>query len=109
MATEAQIRAAKKNGKNGGRPMGPATIEREKAKAYIAERIGAYMPQIFETLIKKSLDGDIQAIRELFDRGFGRPVQATEITGKDGGAIVVDSTEAKILSQKFNDFIKNSG
>ena len=82
------------NGKLGGRPTGPATIEREKAKAYIAINIGKYMPQIFKALIKKASKGDVLAIRELFDRGFGKASQAIEMSGKDGNPLLIQISEA---------------
>lgn len=75
-----------------GRKKGLATIEREKAKEYIAQRIGEYMPEIFQVLVDKALEGDIQAIRELLDRGFGKPAQA--ITGEGGGALVIQFDNA---------------
>ncbi len=84
MATEAQINANRLNALKGGRKKGVATIEREKAKDYIANRIGEYMPRIFDVLIAKALDGDTIAIRELFDRGFGKPTQALVTKDKDG-------------------------
>lgn len=31
----------------------------------------------------------IQAIKILFDRGYGRPVSKTEVTGEDGGDIKI--------------------
>lgn len=63
------------NGKKGGRKKGLATIEREKAKDYIAQRIGEYLPAIFEKMIDKALDGDVAATKELFDRAWGKARQ----------------------------------
>lgn len=78
------------NGKKGGRPKGLATIEREKAKDYIAQRIGKFMPAIFDVMIEKGLKGDILAIRELFDRAWGKSAMA--ITGHDGRELVIRIT-----------------
>lgn len=75
MATEAQINANRENAKKGGRKKGIATVEREKAKDYIAQRIGEYMPEIFDVLIGKALDGDVPATKELFDRAWGKARQ----------------------------------
>ncbi len=69
-----------------GRKKGVATIEREKAKDYIAQRIGEYMPVIFAAMIEKALTGDIQAIKELFDRGFGKAHESVDITS--GGNVI---------------------
>lgn len=89
---------SKENGKKGGRKKGAATIEREKAKDYIAQRIGEYMPELFNVLITKALEGDMAAIKELFDRGFGKPAQA--ITGPDGERLVITFDSAFTRTSK---------
>ena len=92
------------NGRKGGRKKGVATIEREKAKDYIAERIGEYMPAIFNAMITKALNGDIIAIKELFDRGFGRAMQSVEMTGKDGKDLIpqLSPRVAKLIDEYTN-------
>jgi len=40
------------------------------------------MPEIFEVMIKKVKKGDTQMLKELFDRGFGKALQSTDITSK---------------------------
>lgn len=98
MATEAQIRANRENAKKGGRKKGVVTLEREKARQYIAEHIGEYMPQLFEVLIKKSVvDEDVAAMRELFDRGFGRATQAIDVTTKNEAPSTLTKEEEKTL------------
>jgi hypothetical protein len=78
------------NGKKGGRKQGLATIEREKAKDYIAKRIGEYMPELFEVMIEKALKGDIYSIKELFDRAWGKSNMS--ITGEDGKELIIKIT-----------------
>ncbi len=78
------------NGQKGGRPKGLATIERERAKDYIAGRIAEYMPAIFQALVDKALEGDVIATRELFDRAWGKPHQA--IVGVEGQELVIRIT-----------------
>ena len=64
----------------------------------MAEEIGP----IAEALIDKAREGNIQAIKELFDRAWGRPLQSAKIEGaepivvqlvsyKDAGTVVVAS------------------
>jgi hypothetical protein len=95
---------SRQNGKKGGRKKGNASIEAEKARAYIALRIGEYMPIIFDALILKAKAGDVMAIRELFDRGFGKPAQSVDMTSK--GEKIDNSEEVKKLSNKFDVFFK---
>ena len=75
MISESKLKANRENAKKGGRPKGAATIEREKLKDYIATRIAENGEAIVSVLLKKSLTGDIPAIKELFDRGFGKATQ----------------------------------
>ena len=75
------------NGKKGGRKKGEATILREKAKDYLARRVEEEIEPIANKLIEKAQTGDVPAIKELFDRAWGKPAQA--ITGADGGILQV--------------------
>ncbi len=50
--------------------------------------------QIARKLIGNATEGKLDSIKEIADRLDGKPMQATEITGKDGGAIAIaDVTE----------------
>lgn len=68
------------NGRKGGRKKGSATIERERVKSYIAERIAQDIEPMIDKMIHKVLKGDVFAFKELLDRGFGRPNVAVDIT-----------------------------
>ncbi len=87
-----------------GRKKGTAALEAEKARAYIALRIGEYMPVIFDALMAKAKTGDVAAVKELFDRAFGKPQQAMDLTSK--GEKIDNSDEVKTLSTKFDAFFK---
>ena len=93
------------NGKKGGRPKGAATIEREKMKDYIAGRIAENGEAIVGALMVKAIEGDVPAIKELFDRGFGKPTQETQLTGKDGKDLFEPSARIKAIAHEL---IKNS-
>ena len=41
-------------------------------------------------LVKRALDGDIAALKEIGDRLDGKPAQAVEVAGAGGGALVVE-------------------
>jgi len=47
--------------------------------------------KVAKALITKASDGDVSAIKEIGDRLDGRPTQATEISGRDGEAIQVQT------------------
>ncbi len=69
------------NGKLGGRPKGSKawhTLEAEKGKAALIEAYLKNIRPINEALIAKATAGDIQAIRELHDRVYGKPNQPIE-------------------------------
>lgn len=56
-------------------------IENEEGKPQKIERLA-------DKVVDMALGGDIQAIKEIGDRMDGKPGQAIEHTGADGGAII---------------------
>lgn len=44
---------------------------------------------VVESLLKQAEQGEISAIKEVFDRMEGKAVAKTELTGSDGGELVV--------------------
>lgn len=64
------------NGKKGGRPRSEATILRE----VLIRKIEENAEPIAEALLKKGMTGDVQALRELLDRGLGKPQQSVDHT-----------------------------
>ena len=50
-------------------------------------------------LVEKAVEGDIQAIREVLDRTEGKAMQAIELSGEQGGALIVqfNSEDAGLL------------
>jgi hypothetical protein len=65
-----------------GRPVAQHTIEAEAAKAALVEAFVKAKDKIFAALIKRAKTADIPAIKELFDRVWGKAEQP--ITGKNG-------------------------
>lgn len=73
-----------------GRPKGskdPNTLVKEKAMLALREMVLAEITPLTTALITKGKTGDVQAIRELFDRAFGKAPQA--ITDADGQSLVL--------------------
>jgi len=54
--------------------------------------------KVAKALITKASDGDVSAIKEIGDRLDGRPTQATEISGRDGEAIQVQTPRLRTRS-----------
>lgn len=73
-----------------GRKPGAGTLESQKARTYIAERIAEIMPQVFEVLWKKAKAGDMTAMKELLDRGFGKAPQSMALDMKGDISVVFD-------------------
>lgn len=73
-----------------GRPKGsrdPHSLEKEKALQYLTRKVEENIEPLFTALFEKAKKGDIPAMKELFDRAFGKAPQA--ITGADGGALKI--------------------
>jgi len=71
-----------------GRPKGRKNL----LSAELKELAQSYGQQALETIVNVMISGDSDSIRmtaakELLDRGYGKPVQANEITGKDGESL----------------------
>jgi len=80
MAAPAHI--ARENGKKGGRPKGSksaVTLNAEQAKQALIDAYIAAREPINQALIEKAKTGDIQAIRELHDRVYGKAPQDMNI------------------------------
>ena len=82
-----------------GRKKGQKAAHTTQAQKAREELIRAYIENIKpinEALIKKAKEGDIQAIRELHDRVYGKPMQAMELSGKDGGPIEISGVKISV-------------
>lgn len=82
--------------KTGGRLKGTPN----KATGEIKELARSYAPAAMKELARLSVKAEseqarVSAIKELFDRGYGRAPQSHEVTGANGGPITtVDLTNA---------------
>lgn len=60
---------------NAGRKVGFSAMQAEKARELISTRLSEELTPILDILIKQAKNGEVRAIRELFDRAWGRPCQ----------------------------------
>lgn len=59
----------------------------------------ARLRKITEKLVKSAEDGEPWAVKEIMDRVDGKPIQATEITGADGGLLETLNTVNIVLKK----------
>lgn len=68
------------------------TLVKEQALLRLRELVLKEIDPVTNALIKKAKTGDVPAIKELFDRSFGKAPQA--ITDADGGSLFIAFDEA---------------
>lgn len=61
--------------------------------------------KIAAAVIDKASEGDTSAAFQIRDTLDGKPMQATEVTGKDGGAIQVDSLDTATRTRALAAFV----
>ena len=64
--------------------------------------------KIAKAVIASASEGKMDAVKEIADRLDGKPVQATEISGKDGAAIQIDTLTTEDRARAFAAFIKKT-
>jgi hypothetical protein len=75
-----------------GRPKGSKDVATREQGATLAELARAHTDTALQALVKVAKSGESEAARvtaatAILDRGYGRPTQSHEHTGKDGGPI----------------------
>jgi hypothetical protein len=85
-----------------GRPKGALAghtiLAQEMRKALIEAAAEEWGP----SLIYSAKHGEVYAIRELFDRIFGKASQGIELTGKDGGPIPILANLVNVPTDNSN-------
>lgn len=105
LTPEQRAELARINGRKGGRKKGTRTIEAQLAREYIAKNVGRYMPMIFAALVEKAKTGDVAAVKELFDRAFGKAFQQMDMTSR-GEALSASNEATRELSAKFDEYFR---
>lgn len=82
---------ARLNGKKGGRPKNLSTVKSEEARNLLAQMVFDEIVPIAKKLIEQSKKGNVHAIKELFDRAFGKPNQSVDIKAAITMANIMDS------------------
>lgn len=77
-----------------GRPKGSREAATKVAQQTIAELAKKYAPQAIEALAQIMIAGESESARvaaanAILDRGYGKPTQAVNIGGQDGGPLTM--------------------
>lgn len=93
--TSTKQATAKPTSKRGGARKGagrkPGVVS--QAKLTLAEQARVYGPDLINALYQIAMDEEappnarVSAANSILDRAYGKPLNAMEVTGKDGGAI----------------------
>lgn len=73
-----------------GRKKGFAAKNTEEARKFISARLAEEIGPICDALMHKAKKGDIRAIKELFDRAWGRPTMSDKEVLKPRRFIILD-------------------
>lgn len=92
---------ARFNGKKGGRPKGSKashTLAAEKAREILIMKLVAEIGPVADALIEKAKAGDIQAIKEAFERAFGKSAQPIAATDSKGNVVPISAINVVPIS-----------
>lgn len=95
-----------------GRPKGAKDKATRDAGATIGELARAHAEDAIQTLVQVAKSGAsdsarVAAANALLDRGFGRPPQALEHTGKNGGPIEAVKMDKEDYKQARKEMLAN--
>lgn len=72
---------------------------RPKSEKEVAKAIQLRGQELVDRLFTLSEEGNVPAIKELFERGYGKAKQVIELTGHDGGPIQTLRIDVTKLTQ----------
>lgn len=81
------------------------TLEAATAKALLITMFCARQVKINNALLKKAETGDVPAIKECFDRVYGKAVQETILMGKDGKDLIPDTLTKSKVDESIRKYI----
>jgi len=90
-----------------GRPKGAvakSTLEALESKKLLVEMFHKNAKPIFNVLIEKAMEGDMQAVRELLDRVYGKAQQSMDVTsgGERMGVEITEDQRIKLAREILN-------
>lgn len=82
----------------GGRPKGSRDAATIEQKGTLSDLARSHAPAALQTLVDVATSGQSESARvtaasALLDRGYGKPSQGVELTGKDGGPVEIQSLQ----------------
>ncbi len=83
----------------------PHTRTALEARAWFVQQVHANIEPIFKALLLKAAEGDVAAIKEILDRGWGRAIQQVDVTSK-GEQLSSVSPEVLQSIQAFEDEVR---
>lgn len=89
-----------------GRKKGFAAKNAEEARKLLSEKLAQEIEPIAEVLIKQAKKGDTRAIKELFDRSWGKAPQALQIGLREKPSHLGNYTSnprLQLLSDEYNE------
>jgi len=92
------------SGNPAGRPVG--ALNRSTLYRRHLEKKGIHglvADDLVMAAIEKALTGDIQALKEIMDSGYGKVKDSTELTGADGAKLFPDTVAINVHKGKTDD------
>lgn len=95
--------ARKGAGKKPGQ-VGNHTLQAQETKALLIQMFQERAQPIFDKLLEKAEDGDIQAIKEIMDRVYGKAPQSMDVTSKGVtvNMTLTDEQRIKLAMEQLN-------
>lgn len=95
------MRGGHRNG--AGRKRGFAAKTAEEARKILAGMVMGEIEPIGKALISKAKKGDVAAIRELFDRAFGKSPQSAKLSFDDQSPVPITGISiSQEVAEKYN-------
>ena len=95
------------SGNPGGRPK--KRLLDQMLEELLLTKDSALSEAIAKALLARARAGDVRAIQLVAERTQGRPKQAMEVCGPDGGALEIQNMSDEQLDQRINELLAKLG
>ena len=68
---------------------------KDKLEAYIESKDTTLLDGLFKVMLSKAGEGNIQAIKEILDRSYGRAIQPIQHTGDSEQPVIIRTEQQK--------------